>query len=63
MAGRAPTSGCCTTAKARSNRRQLVSQTVKAAISGDHREIGGTVGAQYLKALKQILETPAFMLL
>lgn len=40
----------------------VVGQTMKVGLSGDHRTIDGAVGAQYLQALKEILETPALML-
>ena len=32
-------------------------------LSGDHRIVDGAVGAQYLKALKEIIENPAMMLI
>jgi pyruvate dehydrogenase E2 component (dihydrolipoamide acetyltransferase) len=35
---------------------------MKVGLSGDHRVIDGAVGAQYLQALKTILENPALML-
>lgn len=35
---------------------------MKVGLSGDHRTIDGAVGAQYLQALKEILESPATML-
>ncbi|MCC5834702.1 MAG: pyruvate dehydrogenase complex dihydrolipoamide acetyltransferase [Opitutales bacterium] len=35
---------------------------MKIGLSGDHRVIDGAVGAQYLSALKEILENPALML-
>ena len=35
---------------------------MKVGLSGDHRTIDGAVGAQYLQALKEILEAPATML-
>lgn len=41
----------------------VIGQTMKVGLSGDHRTIDGAVGAQYLQALKEILETPALMLL
>ena len=41
----------------------VVGQTMKVGLSGDHRTIDGAVGAQYLQALKEILEAPALMLL
>ena len=40
----------------------VVGQVMKIGLSGDHRTIDGAVGAQYLQALKEILETPALML-
>lgn len=40
----------------------VVGQVMKIGLSGDHRTIDGAVGAQYLQALKDILETPALML-
>jgi len=40
----------------------IIGQTMKIGLSGDHRTIDGAVGAQYLQALKEILETPALML-
>lgn len=40
----------------------VIAQTMKVGLSGDHRVIDGAVGAQYLQALKEILETPALML-
>lgn len=40
----------------------VIGQTMKVGLSGDHRTIDGAVGAQYLQALKEILEAPALML-
>lgn len=40
----------------------VIGQTMKIGLSGDHRVIDGAVGAQYLQALKEIIETPALML-
>ena len=40
----------------------VIGQIMKVGLSGDHRTIDGAVGAQYLQALKEILETPALML-
>lgn len=40
----------------------VVGQVMKIGLSGDHRTIDGAVGAQYLQALKEILETPSIML-
>ena len=40
----------------------VVGQVMKIGLSGDHRTIDGAVGAQYLQVLKEILETPALML-
>lgn len=39
-----------------------VGYRMKVGLSGDHRVIDGAVGAQYLAALREILETPATML-
>jgi pyruvate dehydrogenase E2 component (dihydrolipoamide acetyltransferase) len=41
----------------------VVGETMKIGLSGDHRVIDGAVGAQYLQALKSIIEAPALMLL
>lgn len=41
----------------------VIGQTMKVGLSGDHRTIDGAVGAQYLRALKEILENPALMLI
>ena len=41
----------------------VVGQIMKIGLSGDHRTIDGAVGAQYLQALKEIIETPALMLI
>jgi pyruvate dehydrogenase E2 component (dihydrolipoamide acetyltransferase) len=40
----------------------VVGYVMKIGLSGDHRTIDGAVGAQYLQALKEILEAPATML-
>lgn len=40
----------------------VVGQVMKIGLSGDHRTIDGAVGAQYLQALKEIIETPTLML-
>lgn len=40
----------------------VVGHVMKIGLSGDHRTIDGAVGAQYLQALKDILETPALIL-
>ena len=40
----------------------VVGQVMKIGLSGDHRTIDGAVGAQYLQVLKEIIETPALML-
>ncbi len=40
----------------------VVGQVMKVGLSGDHRTIDGAVGAQYLQALKEILESPSIML-
>ncbi len=39
-----------------------VGHRMKVGLSGDHRVIDGAVGAQYLAALREILENPALML-
>ena len=44
------------------NDQIVIGQTMKVGLSGDHRVIDGAVGAQYLQALRTILETPALML-
>lgn len=44
------------------NDNLVVGYRMKIGLSGDHRAIDGAVGAQYLKALKEILETPGTML-
>ncbi len=40
----------------------VIGQVMKIGLSGDHRVIDGAVAAQYLLALKEILETPSLML-
>lgn len=40
----------------------VVGEVMKIGLSGDHRTIDGAVGAQYLQALKQIIESPSVML-
>ena len=40
----------------------VIGQVMKIGLSGDHRTIDGAVGAQYLQALKDILESPYIML-
>ena len=40
----------------------VVGQVMKVGLSGDHRTIDGAVGAKYLQALKEILESPSIML-
>jgi pyruvate dehydrogenase E2 component (dihydrolipoamide acetyltransferase) len=40
----------------------VVGQVMKIGLSGDHRTIDGAVGAKYLQALKEILESPSVML-
>jgi pyruvate dehydrogenase E2 component (dihydrolipoamide acetyltransferase) len=40
----------------------VIGQAMKIGLSGDHRTIDGAVGAQYLQALKEILESPSIML-
>ena len=41
----------------------VVGQTMTLTLSCDHRVVDGAVGAQYLGALKQLLESPALLLL
>ena len=40
----------------------VIGYKMKVGLSGDHRVIDGAIGAQYLQALKNILENPALML-
>ncbi|MGJ8638360.1 MAG: dihydrolipoamide acetyltransferase family protein [Opitutaceae bacterium] len=40
----------------------VVGEVMKIGLSGDHRTIDGAVGAQYLQALKDIIESPSVML-
>ncbi len=40
----------------------VIGQRMHIGLSGDHRIVDGAVGAQYLSALKDIIETPALML-
>ncbi len=40
----------------------VVGEVMKIGLSGDHRTIDGAVGALYLQALKEILESPSTML-
>ena len=40
----------------------IVGQCMTIGFSGDHRSVDGAVGAEYLSALRDILETPALML-
>lgn len=44
------------------NNEIKIGYRMKIGLSGDHRVIDGAVGAQYLAALKEILESPALML-
>jgi pyruvate dehydrogenase E2 component (dihydrolipoamide acetyltransferase) len=45
------------------NDQITIGYRMKIGLSGDHRVIDGAVGAQYLDALKAIIETPATMLI
>jgi pyruvate dehydrogenase E2 component (dihydrolipoamide acetyltransferase) len=40
-----------------------IGQTLTVTLSCDHRVVDGAVGAQYLNALKTLLESPALLLL
>lgn len=40
----------------------VITQCMNLGLSGDHRVIDGAVGAQFLSALKEIIENPALML-
>lgn len=44
------------------NDQLVVGQTITLTLSCDHRVVDGAVGAQYLGALKQVLEAPAILL-
>ncbi len=44
------------------NNNISIGYRMKVGLSGDHRTIDGAVGAQYLAALREILEAPALML-
>ena len=39
-----------------------IGERMSVGFSGDHRVVDGATGAQYLNALKDILETPEIML-
>lgn len=45
------------------NDQIVVGQTLTLTLSCDHRVVDGAVGAQYLAALKQVLEAPALLLI
>ena len=41
----------------------VIGQRMNLTLSGDHRVVDGATGAQYLAALKNLLEKPALLLL
>jgi pyruvate dehydrogenase E2 component (dihydrolipoamide acetyltransferase) len=45
------------------NDQIVIGQTMAITLSCDHRVVDGAVGAQYLSALKQLLEAPALLLI
>ena len=45
------------------NDQIVVGQTMTLTLSCDHRVVDGAVGAQYLNALKTLLESPALLLI
>ncbi|MBI4623076.1 MAG: pyruvate dehydrogenase complex dihydrolipoamide acetyltransferase [Verrucomicrobia bacterium] len=45
------------------NDQIVIGQTMTLTLSCDHRVVDGAVGAQYLGALKQLLESPALLLI
>lgn len=45
------------------NGQIVAGQTMTVTLSGDHRVFDGAVGAQFLVALKQLLESPALLLI
>ena len=44
------------------NGQIVIGQTLTLTLSADHRVVDGAVGAQFLSALKAVLESPALML-
>src|SRR5690606_7748311 len=45
------------------NDQIVIGQRMSLTLSGDHRVVDGAVGAQFLNALRDLLETPALALI